>query len=34
MYVDPDFIQRQTPRILQGAQTVCAHLDAVRAPQR
>jgi len=31
MYVDPDFIQRQTPRILQGAQIVCAALAQVRA---
>ncbi|HEV7822715.1 MAG TPA: cobalamin-binding protein [Burkholderiales bacterium] len=31
MYVDPDFIQRQTPRILAGARTVCEHLDIVRA---
>ena len=31
MFVDPDWIQRQTPRILQGAQTVCEHLDAVRS---
>jgi iron complex transport system substrate-binding protein len=30
LYVDPDTIQRQTPRILQGAQLVCAHLDTVR----
>ena len=30
MYVDPDYIQRQTPRILQGAQAVCEHLEAVR----
>lgn len=30
MFVDPDRIQRQTPRILQGAETVCRHLDAVR----
>jgi iron complex transport system substrate-binding protein len=30
MFVDPDWIQRQTPRILQGAQVVCRHLDAVR----
>lgn len=28
--VDPDAIQRQTPRVLQGAQMVCAHLDTVR----
>lgn len=31
MYVDPDTIQRQTPRIVQGAHTVCAHLEALRA---
>jgi iron complex transport system substrate-binding protein len=30
MFVDPDHIQRQTPRILQGAEVVCRHLDAVR----
>ncbi len=30
MFVDPDRIQRQTPRILQGVETVCRHLDAVR----
>ncbi len=28
--VDPDAIQRQTPRVLEGAQAVCAHLEAVR----
>jgi iron complex transport system substrate-binding protein len=33
LYVDPDFIQRQTPRILQGARTVCEHLEKVRAAQ-
>ena len=31
MFVDPDQIQRQTPRILQGAQTVCEHLEKVRS---
>jgi iron complex transport system substrate-binding protein len=31
MFVDPDLIQRQTPRILEGAQTVCGYLDNVRA---
>jgi iron complex transport system substrate-binding protein len=31
MYVDPDYIQRQTPRILQGAQTICEHLETVRS---
>jgi iron complex transport system substrate-binding protein len=30
MYVDPDYIQRQTPRILQGAQMVCEQLETVR----
>ncbi len=34
MYVDPDHIQRQTPRILQGARTVCEHLESVRANRR
>jgi iron complex transport system substrate-binding protein len=28
--IDPDSIQRQTPRVLQGAEQVCAHLDSVR----
>ena len=31
LFVDPDHIQRQTPRILRGARTVCEHLDQVRA---
>ncbi|MEO7727606.1 MAG: cobalamin-binding protein [Burkholderiales bacterium] len=31
MYVAPDTIQRQTPRILQGAEAVCEHLEAVRS---
>ena len=31
MYVDPDYIQRQTPRVLHGARIVCEHLDAVRS---
>lgn len=30
-YVDPDLIQRQTPRILEGARTVCAALESVRS---
>ena len=30
-YVDPDHIQRQTPRILRGAGAVCEILDEVRA---
>ena len=29
-YIDPDLIQRQTPRILEGARIVCAALDTVR----
>jgi len=29
-YVDPDLIQRQTPRILEGARIVCAALETVR----
>ena len=29
-YVDPDLIQRQTPRILAGARAVCAALEEVR----
>ena len=28
--IDPDAIQRQTPRVLSGAQQVCAALDSVR----
>jgi iron complex transport system substrate-binding protein len=28
--VDPDAIQRQTPRVLLGAEEVCRHLDSVR----
>jgi iron complex transport system substrate-binding protein len=34
LYVDPDYIQRQTPRILLGAAAVCVHLDKVRAMRR
>jgi iron complex transport system substrate-binding protein len=30
-FVDPDQIQRQTPRILQGARTMCVYLDQVRS---
>lgn len=33
-YVDPDLIQRQTPRILEGARVVCAALEAVRTSRR
>jgi iron complex transport system substrate-binding protein len=29
-YVPPDLIQRQTPRIAQGARVVCEHLEGVR----
>jgi iron complex transport system substrate-binding protein len=29
-YIDPDLIQRQTPRIVGGAQAVCRALEAVR----
>ena len=29
-YVDPDLIQRQTPRILEGARIICAAFDTVR----
>lgn len=29
-YITPDLIQRPTPRLLEGAWRVCAHLDAVR----
>ena len=29
-YIHPDLIQRQTPRILEGARAVCAALDQVR----
>ena len=34
MFVDPDRIQRQTPRILEGAQSVCEHLEQVRSNRR
>jgi iron complex transport system substrate-binding protein len=30
-HIVPDLIQRPTPRLLEGARLVCAHLDAVRA---
>lgn len=29
-YVDPDTIQRQTPRIAEGAKAICEHLESVR----
>jgi hypothetical protein len=31
LHVDPDSIQRQTPRVIQGAVAVCEHLDTVRS---
>ena len=31
IYVDPDLIQRQSPRVLDGARAVCAQLERVRA---
>lgn len=34
MFVNPDWIQRQTPRILEGAQTVCEHLDRIRSRRK
>ena len=33
-HIAPDLIQRSTPRLLEGARLVCAHLDAVRATRR
>lgn len=33
-YVDPDHLQRQSPRILDGARAVCAHLEQVRTSRR
>ena len=33
-YIDPDLIQRQTPRIVDGAKAVCAALDKVRNSRR
>jgi iron complex transport system substrate-binding protein len=29
-YVPPDLIQRQTPRVLEGAKVICAHLEEIR----
>lgn len=34
IYVDPDRIQRQTPRILEGARTVCGYLERFREGRR
>jgi iron complex transport system substrate-binding protein len=31
LYVDPDLIQRQTPRVLDGARSVCEQLESVRS---
>jgi len=33
-YVNPDLIQRQTPRIVEGARAVCAALEKVRSSRR
>lgn len=33
-HIAPDLIQRPTPRLLEGARLVCAHLDTVRAARR
>jgi len=33
-YVNPDHIQRQTPRIVEGARAVCAALEQVRSRRR
>ena len=33
-HIPPDLIQRPTPRLLEGARLVCAHLDAVRSARR
>lgn len=33
-HIAPDLIQRPTPRLLDGARLVCAHLDAARAARR
>ena len=33
-HILPDLIQRPTPRLLEGARLVCAHLDAVRSARR
>jgi iron complex transport system substrate-binding protein len=33
VYVNPDLLQRHTPRILQGASTLCRQLDQVRRQQ-
>lgn len=33
-HIAPDLIQRPTPRLLEGANLICGHLDAVRAARR
>jgi iron complex transport system substrate-binding protein len=33
-YIDPDLIQRQTPRIVEGAKAVCRALEEVRSSRR
>lgn len=33
-HLPPDLMQRPTPRVLEGARQVCAHLDGVRAERR
>ncbi|MDP2398411.1 MAG: helical backbone metal receptor [Burkholderiales bacterium] len=33
-YIEPDLIQRPTPRLLDGVRQVCAHLESVRASRR
>ena len=33
-HIAPDLIQRPTPRLLEGARLICAHLDTVRAARR
>lgn len=33
-HIAPDLIQQPTPRLLEGARLVCAHLDRVRADRR
>jgi iron complex transport system substrate-binding protein len=33
-YVNPDVIQRQTPRIVEGARAVCSALEEVRSGRR
>jgi iron complex transport system substrate-binding protein len=31
-YVAPDLIQRQTPRLAEGARRICEHIDEIRGP--